>query len=39
MLSSSEMPRTAFNPSARGYHAVYHDGEINHCPAAAEPTG
>ena len=23
---------TAFNPNARGYHAVYHDGEINHCP-------
>ena len=21
-----------FNPSNRGYHAVYHDGEINHCP-------
>jgi hypothetical protein len=32
MLSSSEITRTAFNPSARGYHAVYHDGEINHCP-------
>ncbi len=24
--------RTAFNPNARGYHAVYHDGEVNHCP-------
>ena len=32
MLSSSEITRTAFNPNARGYHAVYHDGEINHCP-------
>jgi hypothetical protein len=32
MLSSRESRRTAFNPSARGYHAVYHDGEINHCP-------
>jgi hypothetical protein len=27
-----ESHRKAFNPSARGYHAVYHDGEINHCP-------
>ena len=32
MLSSIESRRTKFNPSARGYHAVYHDGEINHCP-------
>ena len=32
MLSSIDNPRTAFNPNARGYHAVYHDGEINHCP-------
>ena len=36
MLSSIESRRTAFNPNARGYHAVYHavdhDGEINHCP-------
>jgi hypothetical protein len=33
MLSSIESRRTSpFNPSARGYHAVYHDGEINHCP-------
>jgi hypothetical protein len=32
MLSSIENPRTAFNPNARGYHAVYHDGEVNHCP-------
>lgn len=32
MLSSMESRRTAFNPNARGYHAVYHDGEINHCP-------
>ena len=26
------LPRTTFNPNARGYHAVYHDGEVNHCP-------
>jgi hypothetical protein len=27
-----ESHRKAFNPSSRGYHAVYHDGEVNHCP-------
>jgi hypothetical protein len=32
MLNSTQARRHAFNPSARGYHAVYHDGEINHCP-------
>ena len=32
MLSSIKSRREAFNPSARGYHAVYHDGEVNHCP-------
>ena len=32
MLSSIEARRNLFNPSARGYHAVYHDGEVNHCP-------
>ena len=32
MLSSIESRRTPFNPNVRGYHAVYHDGEINHCP-------
>lgn len=32
MLSSIESGRNYFNPSARGYHAVYHDGEVNHCP-------
>jgi len=32
MLSSIESRRNFFNPSARGYHAVYHEGEINHCP-------
>ena len=30
MLSSIESRRNLFNPSARGYHAVYHDGEVNH---------
>ena len=32
MLSSTESRRKMFNPNRRGYHAVYHDGEINHCP-------
>lgn len=32
MLSSIESRRKFFNPTARGYHAVYHDGEVNHCP-------
>jgi hypothetical protein len=32
MLSSIESHRGAFNPNARGYHAVYHEGEVNHCP-------
>jgi hypothetical protein len=32
MLSSTQSRRNYFNPSARGYHAVYHDGEVNHCP-------
>jgi len=32
MLSSTQARRTAFNPNARGYHAVYHAGEVNHCP-------
>ncbi len=32
MLRSIETRRIPFNPNARGYHAVYHDGEVNHCP-------
>jgi len=32
MLSSIESGRAPFNPNTRGYHAVYHDGEVNHCP-------
>ena len=28
----SKPRRNYFNPHARGYHAVYHDGEVNHCP-------
>lgn len=29
MLSSGKRP---FNPAHRGYHAVYRDNEVNHCP-------
>jgi hypothetical protein len=29
MLSSNV---TGFDPARRGYHAVYRDNEINHCP-------
>src|SRR5205085_4685083 len=32
MLNSTQARRSAFNPNVRGYHAVYHDGEVNHCP-------
>ena len=32
MLSSIESRRGPFNPNARGYHAVYHEGEVTHCP-------
>ena len=32
MPSSIEFRRISFNPNARGYHAVYHEGEVNHCP-------
>jgi hypothetical protein len=32
MLSPVQSRRPAFNPNVRGYHAVYHEGEVNHCP-------
>jgi hypothetical protein len=32
MLSSLDARRAPFNPSSRGYHAVYRAGEVNHCP-------
>jgi hypothetical protein len=32
MFSSIESRRGAFDPSARGYHAVYRENEVNHCP-------
>jgi len=35
MLSSSSATHMPFNPNARGYHAVYHEGEVNHCPGCS----
>ena len=32
MLRSIEARRIPFNPNVRGYHAVYRENEINHCP-------
>jgi len=32
MMTSTPARSRNFNPSNRGYHDVYHDGEINHCP-------
>lgn len=32
MLSSIESRRDAFDPANRGYHAVYRENEVNHCP-------
>lgn len=32
MLNSLEPSREPFDPNARGYHAVYREGEVNHCP-------
>lgn len=32
MLTSIESRREAFDPATRGYHAVYRENEVNHCP-------
>lgn len=32
MFNSLEARRGQFNPATRGYHAVYRDNEVNHCP-------
>ena len=32
MLNPNLSSRETFDPSARGYHAVYREGEVNHCP-------
>lgn len=32
MLSRISTGRGQYDPNARGYHAVYREGEVNHCP-------
>lgn len=32
MLSPFEPRRDPFDPARRGYHAVYRENEVNHCP-------
>ena len=32
MLSSTDFARGHFNPNLRGYHAVYRENAVNHCP-------
>ena len=32
MLNHIERSRGQFDPNLRGYHAVYHENEINRCP-------
>lgn len=32
MLNPIESRRDPFNPAIRGYHAVYRENEVNHCP-------
>lgn len=32
MLTSSHMTRNNINPAMRGYHAVYRENAVNHCP-------
>jgi hypothetical protein len=32
VLNIRSQGREAFDPSTRGYHAVYRDGQVNHCP-------
>jgi len=32
VLSQMHRSRGEFDPNARGYHAVYREGELNHCP-------
>lgn len=37
-MASRSMPRDssfAHNPSARGYHVVYRENEVNHCPGCS----
>ena len=32
MFNSLKVRDGQFNPAQRGYHAVYRDNEVNHCP-------
>jgi len=32
VLSSTNSSRGRYDPNARGYHAAYREGEVNHCP-------
>jgi hypothetical protein len=32
MLSPIDSRREPFDPALRGYHAVYRENEVNHCP-------
>lgn len=32
MFTQVESSRELFDPAARGYHAVYRENEVNHCP-------
>jgi hypothetical protein len=32
MFNSIESRRGQFDPAQRGYHAVYRDNQVNHCP-------
>jgi len=32
MLHLADSPRGAFDPAARGYHAVYRENAVNRCP-------
>ena len=32
MLNAKETRRGWFDPALRGYHAVYRENEVNHCP-------
>jgi hypothetical protein len=35
VLSSIHNGRGTFDPNARGYHAVYREGTVNHCPGCS----
>jgi len=35
MLTSSMTTMKSYNPALRGYHAVYRENAVNHCPAFA----